>query len=158
MIKSTAIMKQNFSLGDITTYQSGVVQSNAQRVIRSFTNTYLIDHNLTTMQWFIIGTLLDAGQSGMRLTDLAQSVTTTLGYLTNTLNLLEAKGMITRTTDETDSRTKLVAVAESFLPKCTEIEQDLRKKMRKTIYASITPEELTIYIQVLYKLSVLSPT
>lgn len=155
MIMSTTIMKDGFTLSEISTYQSGVVQSNAQRAIKNFTDKSLSEHGITTMQWFIIGTLLDAQPAGMRVTDLAKSVTTTLGYLTNTLNLLEARGMITRTTDETDSRTKMISVAKAFVPKCAAIERDLRNKMRASIYAKITPEELTTYIRVLSKLATL---
>ena len=76
-----------------------------------------------------------------------------LSDLTNNLNMLEDKGMITRKTDESDSRTKLVSVSKSFAPKCAGIEKDLRNKMRKSIYSKITPTELTTYIKVLYKLS-----
>lgn len=148
-------MKHNFSLAEISTYQSGVIQSNAQRAMKNFTDACLSVHDITTMQWFILGTLLDAGPKGLRVTDLAKSVMTTVGYLTNTLNLLEAKGMVVRTADEIDSRTKMVSVAKSFVPKCEIVEKDLRQKMRESIYATITPQELTTYIKVLYKLSAL---
>lgn len=145
------------SLHDITTYQSGVVQSAAMRALNKFTNEVLQAHGLTTMQWFIIGTIYDTGTTGMRITDLGKKIDTKLSFLTNTVNLLESKGILERLSHQTDSRSRMVVVTESYRPQCDEIEQDLRSKLRQSIYSRITPEEFRTYIGVLYKLSELSP-
>jgi DNA-binding MarR family transcriptional regulator len=143
-------------LSKITTYQSGVIQSAAFRALKKYTDDCLREHGITTMQWFIIGTLLDAGPKGMRITDLSYKVDTTLSFLTNTVNLLESKNMLVRLEHASDSRARMVTVSKVFRPKCKVIERDLRNKLRKTLYANISPEELRTYIKVLYELSNLS--
>jgi hypothetical protein len=65
-------------LSKITTYQTGVIQSAAFRSLRKHTDACLKNHGITTMQWFVIGTILDAEPDGMRITDLSRVVDTTL--------------------------------------------------------------------------------
>jgi DNA-binding MarR family transcriptional regulator len=150
---SSKINPDDFSLSDLTTYQSGVVQSAAHRNLRKFTDDCLKDHGLTTMQWFIVGTVYDAGDKGVRITELSKTIDTTLGFLTNSINLLESRGILERLDHASDSRSKMVVVSRSFRPKCQQIESDLRTKMRRSIYSKISPDELFIYIKVLYKLA-----
>lgn len=138
-------------LSSVTTYQSGVVQSAAFRNLKKHTDDCLREHGLTTMQWFIIGTVYDAGDNGIRITELAKLVGTTLGFLTNSINLLESKGMLTRAGDNKDSRAKLVYVSASYRKTCKIIEKDLRAKLRLSIYSKVTPAELRVYVNVLYK-------
>jgi DNA-binding MarR family transcriptional regulator len=153
-------MKENSSdaikLTNVTTYQSGVVQSASYRALNKFTNDILQQHGLTTMQWFIIGTIYDAGTNGIRITDLGKKIDTRLSFLTNTVNLLESKGIVERLSHQTDSRSRMVVVKDSYRETCEEIELDLRSKMRTAIYSKMSPEEFRVYIGVLYKLSELS--
>jgi DNA-binding MarR family transcriptional regulator len=143
-------------LSKITTYQSGVIQSAAFRALKKHTDDCLREYDITTMQWFIIGTLLDAGPKGMRITDLSYKVDTTLSFLTNTVNLLESKGMLVRLEHASDNRARMVTVSKSFRPKCKSIERDLRAKLRKSLYSKISSDDLRVYIKVLYQLSNLS--
>ncbi len=147
---------ENLKLNQIKTYQSGVVQSAAHRILKKLTDDSLREHGLTTMQWFIMGTIYDAGKKGIRITDLSKQVGTTLGFLTNTINGLESRGWLERAGHSTDSRAKMVLVTEQFMSVCDTIELDLRNKLRNSIYKEVTPEELTIYVRVLYKFSKLS--
>lgn len=146
---SAAHYKKYPDLGTITTYQSGVVQSAAFRALKKLTDDSLREHDITTMQWFIIGTIYDAGSKGIRITDLAAKLDTTLSFLTHSVNLLEAKGVLSRVTDKDDNRAKTVTVSPKFRPKCKLIESDLRRKLRTSLYATVTPEELRVYISVL---------
>lgn len=147
------VAKTDDSALSITTYQSGVVQSSAFRALKKHTAQLLKEHDMTTMQWFIVGTIYDAGPVGIRLTDLATKLDTGLPFLTNTLNLLESKGMVQRLSHANDNRSRMVSVTPAFKKKCPGIERDLRNKLRKSLYLSITPEELSTYIAVLHKLS-----
>ncbi|HSH55298.1 MAG TPA: MarR family transcriptional regulator [Candidatus Limnocylindrales bacterium] len=143
-------------ISKITTYQSGVVQASAFRNLNKHFSTLLKEHDLTCMQWFVVGTILDAGEAGIKLTDLAHSLQTGLPFITNITNLLESKGMVVRRDDEKDSRSKFVSIVPAFVPECADIERRLREKMRKSIYQNITADELRTYIKVLYQLSKLT--
>lgn len=143
----------NLNLANITTYQSGVAQASAFRTIKRYTALALREYHLSCMQWFTIGTILDAGSKGIRISDLAQKLDTTLAYMTTTVNLLESRKIICKKTHRYDARTKLVSVHPSYKKKCRVIEHTLRKKLRELLYANIEREELATYIRVLYKIN-----
>lgn len=140
-------------LRTITTYQAGILQSSAHRLLQKYSDEVLRPYGITKMQWMITGSILDAGKDGIRITDLAKLLDTTLSYLTNTINLLESKGILERTTLDTDERAKMVTVSPAFIPKCREIEKDLRAHLREVIYKDITQDEFLTYMKVLHKLS-----
>lgn len=144
--------KENTTTG-LTTYQAGILQSSAHRLLQKYSDDILRPYGITKMQWMITGSVLDAGKDGIRITDLAKMLDTTLSYLTNTINLLESKGILQRTTNDKDERAKLVTVDPRFIPKCREIEKDLRIHLRDVIYKDISHEDFQTYIKVLQKLS-----
>ena len=145
---------QNLDIGQITTYQSGIAQASAHRVINRVVTDYLLRYGLTSMQWFILGFIYDAGNQGIRMSDLMRKVHTTLPYITNTVALLESKGMINKIGHEGDSRIKLVHVDTAYVSTVEEIEQGLREHLRNTLYKDdgISRQELQDYISVLYKI------
>ncbi len=142
----------SFSLSEITTYQAGVAQSAVHRLLQKVCDDYLQRYGISKMHWLIIGTVLDAGEEGMRLTELAEKMQTGMPYLTTTINLLESKGMLNRVVSEHDARAKAVTVSKSFAKKCPEIELELRKRLRETVYAKVSTQDFTTYMRVLYSL------
>lgn len=144
----------NKDMGLITTYQSGIAQSSAHRVINRVVSDYLIRYDITAMQWFIIGYVHDAGEAGVTLTELGNVLGTSFPYTTNTINLLESKGIISKKVHAEDSRTKLVTVNAEHEDMVHDIEDGLREELRKTLYNTdhISREELQTYIKVLYKI------
>lgn len=140
-------------LSKITTYQAGVTQAYMNRKLQKITDKILVPFGITKMQWLIIGTVLDTGKTGIRVSDLAKKVGTTMGYLTNSINLLESRGILKRLNNANDTRSKLVVVQENYKPICRDIEFTLRDGLRKTIYAEIDPSEFRIYMKVMAKLA-----
>lgn len=141
-----------YDLSKITTYQAGAVQAAMHRLLQKQSDQILKPFGLTKMQWMIIGSVLDAGSKGARISDLAETLGTTIPYLTTSINLLESRGMLARKANDKDSRSKLVTVSPSFLPKCKTIEAELRDGLRKAIYSRVDPVEFSIYIKVMYEL------
>ncbi len=141
-------------LSQITTYQSGVIQAAAHRVLNRVVSDFLLQYDLTAMQWFIIGHIYDRGDAGLRMTDLTKLLDTSLPYTTNTINLLESKEIVRKKIHQKDSRTKLVSITPSYRSTVEEIEIGLREQMREQLYKSnrISREELQAYIDVLYKI------
>ena len=140
-------------LADISTYQAGVAQSTAQRLLKKFTEDNLRPHGLSMMQWFIVGIIYDAGDTGISVTNLSKAIDTNVPYITNTLNLLASKHIIERNNPDNDNRSKLVTIQPHFIPTFLAIEQDLRVKMRNILYVNLTQQELQTYVHVLYKLN-----
>ena len=152
MPKSTVF--SNIDISQIATYQSGIAQASAHRVINRVVSDYLLIHGLTAMQWFAVGMIYDAGTQGIRLSDLTRKLATTLPYITNMVTLLESKGMVRKVTHAGDSRIKLVSVAPKYKRTVEGIERGLREHMRTNLYDvdGISREELQTYITVLYKI------
>src|SRR6476469_2621399 len=141
-------------ISQITTYQSGITQAAAHRAINRIVSDYLLEHGLTAMQWFTIGTVYDAGDKGIRLSDLMRKLHTTLPFVTNIIAMLESKGIVQKVAHAGDSRIKLVSVTPSYRSTVQQIEEELRARMRETLYRDdgISREELQDYITVLYKI------
>ena len=152
MPKSTEFSKIDIS--QIATYQSGIVQASAHRIINRVVSDYLLKHGLTAMQWFAIGAVYDAGSKGIRMSDLTRKLSTTLPYVTNMVSLLESKGMVRKVTHAGDSRIKLVSIAPKYKRTVESIERELRDHMRDNLYDvdGISRDELQTYITVLYKI------
>ena len=140
-------------LSKITTYQSGVTQAIAYRIVKRHTAHALRDFNLSCMQWFIVGTVLDAGKEGIRLSDLARKLDTTLAYMTTTINLLESRKILDKRAHQYDARTKLISVNPSYIKTCGEIESHVKNHLRKLLYKKILSEQLSNYINVLLIIS-----
>lgn len=144
------------SLADLPTWQSGILQASMQRSMKKLTDDYLKQFDLSTTHWLIIGAIWGAGPKGIRLTDLAEQVGTTLGYLTTALNTLEAKQMVIRSSQTDDNRTKLITIQPSYKRKCQKIEAGLRDVFRHALYKHIDRDDLETYVKVTQKLSRIS--
>ena len=143
------------NLAQITTYQSGIAQASAHRVINRVVSDYLLEHGISAMQWFTIGTIFDAGEKGIRLSDLMKKLQTTLPYITNTVTLLESKGIVQKVSHAGDSRIKLVSITPKYRRTVRQIEAGLRDHLRQTLYNEddISRQELQDYITVVYKIT-----
>lgn len=145
-------MKKDIS--QITTYQSGVMQSSAHRLLTRIKTEYLSQYGLTSMQWFVIGYVYDSGVNGMKLNDIMKTLDTTMPFVTSIVNTLENKGILNKVSDLHDSRVKIAILAPSYHSTVEEIEEGLREELRARLYREdhISREELSTYIKVLYKI------
>lgn len=150
---STENLLKQGDLSKITTYQAGILQASTHRILQKQCDVVLKRYDLSKMHWLIIGCVLDSGTKGIRLTDLSEKVDTTISYITTAIKFLELKDILTRKGSDTDNRSKLVSINEAFIPKCAEIEENLRESLRASIYSHINPEELRTYIRVMYQLT-----
>ena len=137
----------------VTTYQAGVKQAAMHRNLQKHCDLILNNYGIRKMQWLIVGTVLDSGKKGVRLTELAITLGTTMAYITTAVNMLESKGMLVRKDHQTDSRSKLISIDPKFVPMCKVIEKALREGLRETIYAKIDPHEFLVYMKVMYQLA-----
>ena len=138
-------------LQKITTYQAGVYQARAFRTLNRIKNNILEPYGLSMMQWCVLGLIKDAGKKGIRTTALADQLDTTQAFITNTVNFLEAKKLVSRLPDKEDSRANNIVFNRKNLKLTGEIEARLRDELRKTIYKKVTRGELHTYINVLAK-------
>ena len=137
----------------LTTYQAGVMQASVHRALQKYSDSVLQPYGISKAQWLIIGTILDQGKSGIRISELAIKVGTTMSYLTNTINLLVSKKVLLRDVSDDDNRAKFITVDPVFQLKCEKIEQALRNELRKLVYSKISVDDFRTYMKVLHQLS-----
>ena len=140
-------------VSELPTYEVAIYQSRAQRVIRTRVEGFLRTYNLTVMQWSVLGFVHEAGAEGVRISDLAKKIDTSLAFITNSINTLEAKGMVYRVGHAHDNRAKLVFVHDDYKQKIGEIEHALHQKMQDWIYKNIKVQDLVVYFKVLKQIS-----
>jgi DNA-binding MarR family transcriptional regulator len=136
-------------LTEITTYQGLVYHSRANRSFKTFIQQILREYNLTMMQWSVLGFVKDAGKKGIRISDLARKIDSSLAFITNSINVLESKGMVYRIGHETDNRAKLVCVSDNYRKQLDKIEIDLRNKLQDWFAKHVDLKELEMHVKVL---------
>jgi DNA-binding MarR family transcriptional regulator len=147
-------LSNSLEIGDlshITTYQAAALQAAAQRAIREHCDKILSPYGITKTQWLVIGLALDAGNAGIRLTDLCRRLDLTPTTLNNIINVLERQNMLVWVSRR--GKQRAVTIHPTFARDCPEIEWILRSALRSSIYATIAPLELRIYLKVLYQLA-----
>ncbi len=144
---------KTMDLKDIPTYQAGIAQAKAYRVLRSLMAELLKAHNLTMMQWSMLGLVYEAGSKGMRITDIAEAIDSTKAFITSSVKVLELRGFVTRTTDQLDTRSRIIQIKPQSKAMVEKVEIELRREMRRRMYAHISPVELATYVRVLDKIA-----
>lgn len=139
-------------LAQVTTYQAGIIQAAAHRTLQKECDRILKPYGITKVQWLIIGTVLDAGSGGISISQLTRTLGTTMPYMTTSVKLLESKGWLTRSSNQLDSRSKLIGITKGNIACCADIERTLRAGLRDTIYADVDPVEFKVYLKVLFQL------
>ena len=145
----------NKDISQITTFESGVMQATAHRVLTRIMTDYLSQFGLTSTQWYVIGHVSQAGGDGIRLNDLMHILDTTMPFITNTVNLLESKGILQKVSSSDDSRVKIARLSPNYKKRAEQIEEGLRDELRQRLYRedNINRDELSAYITVLYKIA-----
>jgi len=138
---------------DITTYEALVLQSRAGRILKTIMQPILRNYDLTMMQWSVIGHIHTAGKKGIRISDLADQIDTSLAFITNSVNALEAKDLVYRVGHESDNRAKMVCINPEFRRKISKIEKELRERLSETLGAQIKLEHISIYLEVLRQIA-----
>lgn len=73
----------------------------------------LEEHGVTTQQWAVLGALADPrSRHGISVGDLASLLMVTRQNLTGVLGRLESRGLITRTVDSRDKRSRFICLTD----------------------------------------------
>ena len=155
MFVSNRILGNVTTIAQLKTYQVGVIEAAAHRALREQKDSLLSEYGLSGVEWYLIGTVADAGKQGITSTELAKLLGTTLGFLTKTVSLLEAKNVLYKIANPKDARSSYIALNDSYRTTLDTIECALRDKLRDSIYSVVSREQLGTYIEVMNKFSTL---
>ena len=140
-------------LHNFTTYQAGVLQARAYRNLREFMSIHLKEHNNTMMEWALVGLVYDyTSDGGARVGQLANIINVEISLVTNMLNNLEARDLITRIIDPADRRARRVVTTRKAEADVKKIEKKLGIEMRKWL-GNVSVRELQGYVKTLQNLA-----
>lgn len=136
----------------ITTYQTVIAQARAYRKVRAFMSHILSLYNLTITEWLIIGTVVDAGLTGIRISEVAKKLGVEMPVVTNLVHKAAHTGWLWRIEDPQDKRAKRVVMTHAGLEKACDVEGELRKTTTPWL-SGLDTESLKGYYEVITALS-----
>jgi DNA-binding MarR family transcriptional regulator len=143
----------NLPISDRSTTSSGIIEAKVHRRLQKEFADYLKPHGLTAMEWFVIGFLYEHHREAVTLSTLSRDLQTTLPYLTNLINQLQAKGLVERVENSGDNRVKRVSLLPSASGMYKKVERDLRNKLREFVSKRVSTKDFAVYLRVMYQLA-----
>lgn len=134
------------------TYHIGLLHSKAYRAVRYFMADFLKKYDLTPMEWNLVGHVCDDSKKGSKTSELAEQFGVEISLMTNSINKLVSKGLVTRTADKRDRRAKAILITDSGTAMVESIETKLAEAMTEWL-EEVEPESLAHYVSVLKTLA-----
>ncbi len=133
----------------LSTYQIGLIQARAYRSLSQHFSFILKPFDLTIAEWTTLGVLSEKDATTMG--ELASSLDTKPSHPTVIIDKLEAKGLVTRTSADYDSRIKAVRLTKEGRAFIKDAEPKVRQAL--SLYLRTIPrEKLVAYFEVLQSL------
>lgn len=134
------------------TYEAGVLQARAYRKLRAFMSSQLRKHDLTMMQWALLGMVVDNRKSGITIGTLAHILEVEPPLVTNMVNDAIANGMLMKQTDTKDRRVRIVLPTDKCINRVNKVEKQLRGEFKVWV-KSINSLQLAGYIKTLKQIA-----
>jgi DNA-binding MarR family transcriptional regulator len=114
----------------LKTFEAGILQARAYRNLRVFMQDNLEKHQLTMMQWALLGTIADAGEGGITINDLARTLDVEGSIITNMVNTAVKSGVAQKRVHPADNRSRIVVATKTGQELVEKVEAELRVAMR----------------------------
>lgn len=137
---------------ELTTYQAVIAQARAFRALKTHMATILSSHNLTMTEWLMIGSVIDCGTRGARVSEIAAMLGVELPVITNLVHKARKAGWVVSVADPDDKRSKRIVATEFAVDKAQGIECELREGTKKWI-SGLDRGQLTGYFAVVRALA-----
>ena len=131
----------------LTTYNLGLLQAKAYRILKNKTSELLLTYNISTIDWALIGLLLDK-KEGLRFSEAALALGVEAPFVTVIVDILEEKKIVSRHSSLTDKRSKTIALTVNGKSLALKIEHYLKKET-KFLVVGVSISELIAYRKVL---------
>ncbi|WP_189681204.1 MarR family winged helix-turn-helix transcriptional regulator [Seohaeicola zhoushanensis] len=123
----------------MTMQNLGLMLHDAARLMKSEFERRAKGHRLSLMQWRTLGAL--ARSDGMSQVALAARVEASPMTMSDIIDRLEGDGLVSRETDPSDGRAKLVRITQAAQPIVEEM-RGIATEVYATALAGIAPEDL----------------
>jgi DNA-binding MarR family transcriptional regulator len=134
----------------LRTYQAGLLQAKAHRVLTSYMTEALAPYGISLPEWALLGLLKD--HKVLRPSEIADHLGVKPPVATAHLKRLDSAGLIHRNQPADDSRVVEISLTPEGIRKVDTIESRLRVDLRGFL-KGIKVADLITYIRVLAKLA-----
>ena len=131
----------------ITTYNTGLVQTKAYRVLKAETTRMLEPYKISTVEWAMLGVLND-NTTGLRFLPLAEVLGVEQSFVTVLTNKLKKRGFVQVVIDEHDRRHKWIILTPAGKQFVKKTEKIVRDGIRP-ILSGISHKDILTYLKVL---------
>ena len=146
-IKNIAtLVKERKNLSILKTYNSGLLQAKAYRLLKSYISLTLKKYGISTVEWALIGQLYEV--KSVTITEAAKILDVEKPFATNLAETLRKKGFVKRLVDKDDRRSKRISLTDKGNMQVPVIESDVRGAMSK-ILNEVSVEDIFSYVKVL---------
>jgi DNA-binding MarR family transcriptional regulator len=129
------------------TYLSGILFSQAHKLVRERIADILKPYGLTPTHWSVLGIVISAPE-GVRLATVSKTLTVKAPLVTNLSTELIEIGLINRISHHTDGRAKLLVATTKGKHIASEIEQKIKVEVDQLLQG-LTATELKTFNKVL---------
>jgi MarR family transcriptional regulator for hemolysin len=131
------------------TYQVGLLQTKAYRVLKHHTARVLSEFDISTIEWAFLGLLYD-NPKGIRLNILATELGVEAPFITQITTRLKKTQYFEHREDPEDSRAKIILMTKEGKAFVDKAEKHLRAET-KALFQDVSAADLLTYITVLDK-------
>jgi DNA-binding MarR family transcriptional regulator len=130
----------------LTSYQCGLLQAKAYRLLRSAAAASLEPYQLSVAEWSVLVQLQGAG--GMRHSHIATALQVEAPLVTALVKQLERKRLVRRSSDPQDSRAKRLFLTRKGAQMIPHLEDAVRGTVEE-MFDGISDERLLAYFSVM---------
>lgn len=134
----------------ITTYNTGLVQTKAYRVLQVETKRLLKPYGISSVEWAMLGVLYD-NPNGLQFLPLAEVLGVEQSFVTVLTAKLKKKDFVEVVVDEHDRRHKWIILTSTGKTFVKKVEKIVRDGVRP-ILAGISHKDILTYLKVLERI------
>jgi DNA-binding MarR family transcriptional regulator len=128
------------------TYIAGAIQSRSYKVLQRYLEESLKEFGLTVNEWKVLGII--ESNPFISLSSICSELEVELPYITDLVNKLVDKGLLTKTSSQEDKRSKVLLLSNKAKQVLPQTDESIRKVMRELLFG-ISIDELKTYLKVL---------
>lgn len=140
------------NLDNITMYEACLLHSRADRALRMVAARGLEQFDITMMQWLLLSTTNKGPASGMRMSELAESLDVTMPQITALMNDLIKLKLAKQKVNSSDRRSRRLTLTPLGKKQLQKMEEAVDRVMREWLN-NIPASEMGNYLQTVSKLS-----
>lgn len=142
------------TLHQTKSYEIGMADMLCSRRLHTLRQQILMDYGLTTMEWFVLGTIYDAHKAGgIRITDLASRFSVKSTYITATVNGLKQKNLANAYVDKEDARARLVVVTKKGIEQVPVIDGKLQAATEQLLAGIVSEKDFAAFLHTIKELA-----